>query len=163
MFVSSYGTYIQTDTSSRDEKRRVGDAKSEASFNSKLSEQPKLKLSSFADFPVDYVWNEKLSKNKFEIEKQTQKLQDFENTEFNKQEKLTKEFHTKQTLENAKIAYNDNSKLFSQLRKPKTTIDQTPKIDSNLPQNIQELKEQNMRRVMVNTYIKNDNYYKLTA
>jgi len=161
MFISSYNTYIQTNTSTRNEKQKEDGGGS--SFTSKLFEQPKLQLFSFTSLPVDYVQNTKSSRNKFAIEKQTQKLQDSKNDELYKQEKLTKKVSTQQTLQSAKTAYKDNAKLFSQIQKTKITLDQTPKVDPKLPENIQELKEQNMRRIMVNTYIQDDNYYKRTA
>lgn len=163
MFVSSYNTYIQTNTSSKSEKQRIEDAKSEVSFSSKLLRQPKQELSSFESVPVDYLLKGKSFKNKLEAQKQTQEFQDLESSELNRQDKITKTLTSQQTMQNAKIAYKDNSKIFSLMRKPLTTLDQTPKIDSKLPKNIQELKEKNMKMVMVNTYIQNDKYYKITA
>jgi type IV secretory pathway TraG/TraD family ATPase VirD4 len=162
MYVSSYNTYIQTNTSKTNEKQKVSESKAGSSFSSKLREQPKLKLSSFVNLPVDYI--SKSSKTQVEIQRESRKLQNPQDIEQNRREKQIIAISQKQTLQSAKIAYQDNSKLFSLIQKPQTkTIDQTPKNDLKLPTNIQELKEENMRRVMVNTYIQNDKYYKITA
>ncbi len=164
MFVSSYNTYIQADTSNKNERRRIQDVPSDSSFNSKvLEQQPAVESSLLSILPLDYVWSNKSLRNRFELERKSQKFQDSQNTTLNKQEQLTKELSSKQTLETAKVAYQENGQKFSLVRKPQFTMDQTPRIDTKLPQNVQELQEQNMRRGMVNTYISNDNYYKITA
>ena len=162
MYVSSYNTYIQTNTSKTNEKQKISESKTDSYFSSKLREQPKLKLSSFVGLPVDYI--SKSSKILVKIQRQADKLQNPQDIEQNRQEKQMMKISQKQTLQSAKIAYKDNSKLFSLIQKPQTkTIDQTPKNNSKLPANIQKLKEENMRRVMVNTYIQNDKYYQITA
>ena len=158
MYVSSYNTYIQTNTSKINEKEKLSQKEGESSFSSKLFKEPALKLSSLTNLPIDYTKG-KSSKNQQEIQRQLQNSEE----QF-KQEKLTKVFADKQKLQNASVAYKDNSKIFSLLQKPQTkTIDQTPKTDTKLPKNIQELKEENMRRVMVNAYTQNDKYYQITA
>ena len=163
MFVSSYNTYIQTNASHKTEKQKIEKSESDSAFSAKLFEKPKLKLSS-TSFPVDYISKGKSSKNQVEIQRQLFVLQNPENIEQKNQTKLKKAFTSQQKMKSAQTAYKDNSRLFSLLQKPQTkTIDQTPKVNVKLPENIQELKEENMRRVMVNAYIQNDKYYKITA
>jgi len=53
--------------------------------------------------------------------------------------------------------------MFSLLVKPKQTINQTPKIDQKMPIEAQDAKESVIRSTMVNAYIANDNYYRITA
>ena len=62
-----------------------------------------------------------------------------------------------------KTAYADNLKMFSLNLPPSKTLSQTPKIDTKLPKDVQELKEQDLRKKMVNAYISNDKYYLNTA
>jgi hypothetical protein len=57
----------------------------------------------------------------------------------------------------------ENSTMFPLLQKPKLTLNQTLKTDKKLPQDTQKAKESIIRRDMINTYIANDNYYKITA
>jgi hypothetical protein len=70
-----------------------------------------------------------------------------------------------QKFQSAEQAYSEGVKKFAfALRNTKvTTIDQTPKIDTTLPNEIQELKESKLRHKMVNTYLSNDRYYQLTS
>ena len=53
--------------------------------------------------------------------------------------------------------------MFSLFQKPHATLDQTPKLENTIPKEPSDIKELNMRHKMVNTYIANDNYYKITA
>lgn len=151
MYVSSFSTYINADSSRRTQnsssQKSEGTSKLfETSFDSKTLKN----ADTTPKFPISYISNYKALNNQ-------QKLQD------NKQSQGRVEFVKIQTLDSAKNAYTDNSKIFSLLLKPKATLDQTPKIDKQLPQNIQNIKENNLRNTMVNTYISNDNYYKITA
>ena len=53
--------------------------------------------------------------------------------------------------------------MFPIIKKPAFTLSQTPKIDEKLPLDVQEAKEKTLRHTMLNTYISNDNYYRITA
>ena len=151
MYVSSFSTYVNTDSS-----RRTQNSSSQKSdnvsnlFETSLTSKTVKNVDTSAKFPISYISNYKALNNQ-------QKLQD------NKQSQAEVEFGKIQTLDSAKNAYSDNSKIFSLLLKPKATLDQTPKVDKQLPQNIQNIKESNLRHTMLNTYISNDNYYKITA
>jgi len=151
MFVSSYSTYINTNTSEKTDKLRVENKKDESkSFGPEVSKNSPLEAYSAKNLPIDYVSNYKSFNNQ-------QKLQE--------QVKSQDELKSKKTtaMKNAKIAYEDNSKIFSLLKKPTTTLNQTKRIDKKLPLNIQEIKESNLRHTMVNTYLENDKYYQITA
>lgn len=63
----------------------------------------------------------------------------------------------------AKLAYVENSSLFSLQIKPKVTLNQTPSINTSLSSKAQEAQESILKNRMLNTYIANDNYYKITA
>jgi len=151
MFVSSYSTYINTNSSERTTKDRFEKSKEPASsFESKLSQSSVLESKNAKDLPINYISNYKAFSNK-------QKLQDqFQNTNKIKYTQIN-------SVNNAKIAYADNSKIFSFFLEPKATQNQTPKVDKKLPNDMQKLQEHNMRHTMVNTYQENDKYYQITA
>ncbi len=161
MFVSSYSTYINTNSSERTTKSRASDAKEKLSFSYKRSSDPKPLAQN--TFPLDYVAQSKTFGNKIELEFQQEQLQNKDNKELQELKSSMKKFSSYSTLQNAKQAYTDNSKIFSLLRVPHAPLDQTPTIDKKLPDDLQVLKEQNLRYEMLNTYIQNDNYYKITA
>ncbi|MEA3330448.1 MAG: hypothetical protein U9Q29_01990 [Campylobacterota bacterium] len=141
MFVSSYNTYIHTNRLTNATNERVEKSKHVgSSFNSVLSQNEVLKSKSSENLPINYVSNYKAFNNK-------QKLQN----PF--QDKNTTTYKTITTKENAKIAYEDSSKIFSLSQKPSITLNQTPKIESEL----------NVRHAMINTYIANERYYQVTA
>jgi len=85
---------------------------------------------------------------------------------FQKQEESQKDLQTFGKIKNyndAKVAYTESSQMFSLARKPKLAIGKNSSIDLNLPKEVQEVKNTLSKRKMVNTYIENDNYYKITA
>lgn len=163
MFVSSYNTYIQTNASDKVPKQKEQTSKSDSSFSSKFLQQPKLEPVIVSTLPVDYINRAKSFNTKLEMKRQEDFLKNPQNDDISKSTELTKEFASRKTLQNAKSAYEDNSKMFSIYKKPHHSLDQTPATDTTLPENIQRLKEQNMRRTMVNTYMQNDKYYRITA
>ncbi|MCX6051987.1 MAG: hypothetical protein NTZ60_05680 [Campylobacterales bacterium] len=163
MFVSSYSTYIQTNASDRPAKTKESVSSNNTSFSSKLLAQPSLDLDSASDLPIDYVYRAKSFNTKLELQRQEEAFKNPENEFVSKSKELTKEFMGNKTLQNAKSAYEDNSKIFSLIRMPRHPLDQTPQTDTRLPENVQKLQEQNMRHIMVNTYAQNDKYYKITA
>ena len=76
---------------------------------------------------------------------------------------MISKFNGKNSLMNLNTSYTSNSTMFSLMRKPHTSFDQTPNIEKTLPQEPKDIKELNMRHKMVNTYVANENYYKVTA
>ena len=144
MFVSSYSTYINTLTTDKIKKQDLKKSDENKSFSSELNQSQQL-LTPRTNFkiPINYISDYKSFANK-------QKL--------NQDPNITKEiekFSKVNTLKNAKTSYEANSKIFSLLRVPHTTLNQVQKQEEKLPIKLQQK--------MVNTYIANDNYYKITA
>ena len=151
MYVSSFSTYINAESSARVQQSGAQNNKSSTeSFETKLLSKTVKDIDTSAKFPINYISNYKALNNQ-------QKLQE------NPQNSEKTKFLKLEAQAEAKNAYSDNSKIFSQILTPRATLDQTPKIDKRLPENIQDIKEKNLRHTMVNTYVSNDNYYKITA
>ena len=151
MFVSSYNTYISTNSTDRTQKSALSDSKrAERSFSSKLLDNPIVESKTIQNIPISYISNYKAFNNKQRL------LQQFHNPEGERFAKIN-------TLKNMKTAYAENTKMFSLIQPPGQTLNQIQKIDTKLPKNIQELKEENMRRTMINAYIENDRYFDITA
>lgn len=151
MFVSSFNTYIGTNSSNKSETYKDRELKGDfESFNSELSKSTVLKPYTNANLPIDYISNYKSFSNHQKLYEQIQ------NQNGGELKKLT-------VLNNAKIAYEENTKMFPLTKKPAFTLTQTPKIDEKLPHDIQEAKEKTLRHTMVNTYLANDKYYHVTA
>ena len=151
MFVSSFNTYISTNNSNKSEAYKDRELKSDSeSFSSELSKSTVLKPYASTYLPIDYISNYKSFSNQQKLHEQIQ------NQNGGELKKLT-------VLNNAKIAYEENTKMFSLTKKPALTLTQTPKIDEKLPHDVQEAKEKTLRHAMVNTYLANDKYYHITA
>ncbi len=149
MFVSSYSTYIGINNSLKSENYKERDTKnSTESFSETLSNSTVLKP--YTNLPIDYISNYKSLNNQ---QKLHEKLQ----------EKNTQEFQKLTLTNSAKTAYEEGSKVFMLSKKPPLTLSQTPKIDEKMPKETQEAKEKSLRNLMVNTYLANDRYYKITA
>jgi hypothetical protein len=151
MFVSSYNTYINTSSSDKTNQRDTKTRKDESkTFNMGLMGSSILKQHTSTKLPIDYISNPKSFSNQRKLQEQTKNQDEI------KFKKLT-------NIKSAKSAYAENSTMFSFIRKPMSTLNQAYIIDKRLPKDIQELKEQNLRYTMVNTYLANDNYYRITA
>jgi len=153
MFVSSYSTYIDTTTTKRSQNERSENAKKpSASFESKLLQTTHKDVLLDSKLPLNYISNYKALNNQ-------QKLQEKELTQNPSKMKFSKI----SSMNSAHVAYGDNSKMFSLIAKPKQTIDQTPRVDKNLPQEAQNIQGNIIKQKMINTYISNENYYHITA
>ena len=151
MYVSSFNTFVNTDSTTRTHANKVKESKSvPESFKTKLLSKTVKNLNTSPKFPINYISNYKALNNQ-------QKLQE------NPQNSAKTKFLKLEAEVEAKNAYSDNSKIFSLILAPRATLDQTPKINRELPRNIQDIKENNLRHTMLNTYIANENYYKITA
>jgi hypothetical protein len=151
MFISSYSTYVGTTASDKIDRRGVEYSKDDSEFfKSKLSQNQIEQTNIVKNLPIDYISNYKSFNNQQKLQEQTLSQSEMKFTQI-------------KAMKSAKEAYEDNSKMFSLLRKPHVSLNQTPSIDEELPQDIQELKEKNLRHVMVNTYLANDKYYQITA
>jgi len=151
VFVSTYSTYIGSNSSNKTDSYKIKEPKSESeSFSKELSSSAIVKSHTNKNLPIDYISNYK---------------------SFNNQQKLQEQLQTQSELQlkhltttiNAKAAYDGNITMFSLVRKPALPLNQTPKIDERLPRDIKEIKEKNLRHVMVNTYEANDRYFQITA
>jgi hypothetical protein len=152
MFVSSYNTYINTSSSQKTQREKADlSTESKSSYSEKVLPQTSSTLVANTSLPVNYISNYKVLSNQ-------QRLQD-NNTQTQEKTKFTK-INANQS---AKEAYTDNTKIFSFLIQPKATLNQTPRVDKKMSPDAQEAQEKNLRYTMVNTYIANDNYYKITA
>ncbi|MCW8895931.1 hypothetical protein [Sulfurimonas sp.] len=148
MFISTYNTYITTDTSEKSHKTTAnGNKDKPEQFASERYEKKISTPAASKNLPVDYVSNYKFIYNQPEQTKNPDEIK----------------FKKIKDMSLAKTAYEDNSIMFSLVKKPTVTISQLIKPNKEQPQNIQELKEQNLRNTMVNTYIENDKYYQITA
>ncbi|MFA6191675.1 MAG: hypothetical protein WC665_04905 [Sulfurimonas sp.] len=163
MFVSSYSTYIQVNASEKSARNKEVASKEGSNFSSKLLDSQKVDVEYISNLPVDYIYKAKSFNTKLELQRQEEALKNPENEFVAKSKELTKEFMGNKTLQSAKNAYEDNSKIFSLIRKPHVPLDQTPQTDTRLPANVQKLQELYLRHTMVNTYAQNDKYYNITA
>jgi hypothetical protein len=154
MFVSSYSTYIDTSTTKRVQNERDDTEKkvSKSSYNTKLTQNINKNVSSKSDIPLNYISDYKALNNRQKLSEQDPELS-----------KSTSRFTKLSSMDSASVAYTDNSKMFSLVQKPKQAIDQTPKLDKNLSEPAQEKQESVIRKQMINTYVSNENYYKITA
>ncbi len=151
MYVSSFSTYINSESSTRTQKSAPGNTKvNKETFEAKLLSKTVKNVDTSPKFPINYISNYKALNNQ-------QKLQE------NHQNIAKEKFLKLEIQSSAKSAYSENSIIFSKIVPPKATLNQTPRIDKTLPKNIQDIKENNLRHTMVNTYISNESYYKITA
>ena len=165
MFVSSYSTYTQSDISSKESKQRLEKTStSSQDFSSKLA-QRSIPTSGFTTsaIPVDYISRSQTHANKQELEFQKEQLKNPDNKEAKATKETLNTFTSHNALSSAKNAYEASNKMYSVFPKQSITIDQTPKMDKNLPEEAHEAKDLAMKHKMVNTYISNDNYYRATA
>ncbi|MEA1891604.1 MAG: hypothetical protein U9N33_02700 [Campylobacterota bacterium] len=150
MFISSYNTYIQTNTSNQPPKSKIESSKESAtSFKSQLS-QVIVESKNTTNLPIDYISNYKAFNNKQKLQEQLQ------SSDLNRYKKTNEN-------QNAKVAYEENSKMFSLFLEPQTTQKQVSHVDKKLPIELQKLQENIVRHVMLNTYLENDKYYQITA
>ena len=112
-----------------------------------FSKQLEKVVASSVKIPLNYISNYKTLNNKQLLQQQSENAKNYSQTKFSKINKMN----------NAQSAYSGSVKLFSLLPKPKIALIQTPKQPQNLQQNSA------IKAKIVNTYIENDNYYKITA
>jgi len=148
MFVSSYNTYVNTINTDKTKKQDLKKVDENSNFSSKLNQNTQIVIpKNSIEAPINYISNYKSFANKQKIDQQLAH-----------KENQTKELvsYTKiNTIQNAKASYETNAKTYPLLNIPKPTIGQAQKEDEKLPTKLQQK--------MVNTYIDNDNYYKITA
>ncbi|MDD2652653.1 MAG: hypothetical protein PHX44_06350 [Sulfurimonas sp.] len=151
MFVSSYNTYVQTDNTNKSRDFKANEFKKESFFLSEAaSNEPAFAPRNEKSLPIDYISNYKSFQNQQKLQEQLQGQDRFTLKGLN-------------VLADAKNAYEESAKKFSLAKKPTLALDLTPKIDITLPQETKEAKVKTLRHVMINTYVANENYYRITA
>ena len=151
MFVSSYNTYVQTDSTNKSRDFKANELKKESFFLSEAaSNEPAFAPRNEKSLPIDYVSGYKSFQNQQKLQEQLQGQDGFTLKGLN-------------TLANAKNAYEESARKFSLAKKPTISLDLTPKIDVTMPQETKEAKVKTLRQTMVNTYLANDRYYHITA
>jgi hypothetical protein len=149
MFVSSYNTYLAHKPSikTQENTQKKEDTNPFSSEKQLFSSALEKVVTSSVKIPLNYISNYKSLNNKQLLQQQNQLNKDYSKIKFSKINKM----------KSAQNAYSENSKLFSFLQKPKIALEQEPKI----PQNIKQ--SSTIKQRFINTYIANDNYYKVTA
>lgn len=150
MFVSSYNTYIHTNSTDKTTKTKelksIDDSKS---FATKLFNTSKTDSLNLKNTPINYVDNPKVFYNRQKLE---------QNIESNKEFLNANKFNGASSLKNAKAAYNANTIMFSIVPKPKGTL--SPLSSNTKANNELPLSE---KLSAINTYLLNDRYYRITA
>lgn len=150
MFISSYATYVSTNLTERPERERSTTQRTTKTFSSVITKNTPIQAYNPKNFPIDYISNYKSLNNQQKLEAQ---ISDNKNP-------LSKNL---KDFTGAKLAYESNTVMFSLIKKPKVALNQNLKVSDIYPQNIQELKENNLRDKMVNIYLENDRYHQITA
>ena len=164
MFVSSYNSYVQTDSSLKSSRTKLDKLNSVSDiFSKKLAQKNFTDSFNASSIPSQYISKNLAHTNKQELDFQKEQLKNPQN-EVTKEikETLTK-FAVNNSLTNAKNAYEHTTKIYTPYTKQSISLNQTPKMDKNLPEEAYEAKEFHMRHTMIHTYISNDRYYQVTA
>jgi len=141
MFVSSYNTYLSAshmETNKRGNRAEDFTLKKESKQSTTAFE----KLATKQKLPISYISAFKVLRNQQKLHEQVQ-----QQTQKSKFEKVT-------VLKNAQTAYKENTVMFSYIKRPRVPL---TGVQSKLPSNF------STKLKALNTYIENDNYYKVTA
>ena len=148
MFVSSYNTYLTQKPSTKIEENAQKKAtKGFLTQKQPFATQLQKGVSASIKIPINYISNYKSLHNQQLLQQQNSLNEEYSKTKFSKINKMTK----------AENAYNENLQLCSLLQKPKIALVAEPRISKKLEQN------NAIKQKFINTYIANDNYYKITA
>ena len=151
MFVSSYSTYVQTDSTNKSRDFKTNEFKRDSfSLSETASNEPAFAPRDEKSLPIDYVSSYKSFQNQQKLQEQLQGRDIFAQREL-------------YTLANAKNAYEESAKKFSLGKKPAIALSLTPKIDTTMPPDVTDAKVKTLRQTMVETYIANDRYYHVRA
>lgn len=154
MFVSAYNTYLNTSSVNKTTKEKdtfipskpfsLNDSLKSGFSTSKLHQ----------DTPVNYLSHNKIISTKQRI---------YQQLEHNSAQKNIEKFTNINSQMHAPATYTENTKMFPLTLREQLTLKSKEPVDKTLPKELQELKESNLKTLMVNTYIANDKYYKITA
>ena len=159
MFVSSYNTYVYTNSSNKISKEIEETKEKLKSFQHSLLNAKKIAISPEFKTSISYISKGQVQYNKKIFELQEKKEFSSSQNEYKKALNSTSKFNTTSLLKNASTAYKDNFQKFATFKKQKTAFNQTLKIGLDTPKEIQTIQEKNMRTVMIYTYNENNNYY----
>lgn len=148
MFVSSYSTYINTNTNNNKRAQDRVESSSSKLFEQSLNKSELNNSRSTQSTPINYISHNKILSTKERIYNQLEQK--------SYQSNINK-FTSVSSQLNAPSAYASNSKMFSLVIKHPTT----PKLTDN--SSLKDLKEPMVRSEMINAYVTNDKYYQLTA
>ena len=161
MFVSSYSTYIDTNTLSKPQKTAQGVVDKKSKLFSNYLATSTLPLKRFeTTTPLNYTQTPRVLYNKERIASQQEHTQ---NSNAQNSLNLSQNVATTLNMQKAFESYLINAKPFSPMKRPQATLSQTPTIDENSSKELQLAKESALRKTMVSTYAANDFFYKITA
>ena len=143
MFIASYATYVPT----------LSATKSSSTNDNFFPEKN----------PINR-FEEVLQKGPESLKESTPIVTKYSIFEQAKKSRNTLLFSDLKTQQDAKRAYSENLQPFSSMKKPKTP-QQKPLALHNvqLPKEAQSARESILKEQMVNTYMENENYYRVTA
>jgi hypothetical protein len=143
MYIASYSTYISpfTQTKRGLQKREEFSLESGSTFQNRL--QNKEEVQNATLLPTL-----SLSKYTFSQQRETRNA--------------LSSFEKFKNYQDAQSAYQESSQFYSLAQKPKFSLS-TPVPTLKLPKEAQVAKETLSKQTMINTYIENDNYYRITA
>ena len=149
MFISSYNTYNDISNLQKNNKNK-SDRKGSVFTQYRQKSIKTFNNNALYIKPISYLYSSKTFNNKYRLQEQNSQKSQIKFT------KLT-------SISHARDAYEESSKIYSFFKSTNISINQTPKINKNLPQELKKLKTENLRHTMLDTYIENDKYYKITA
>ena len=149
MFIASYNTYLNTDSINKTIKERESySSKSSKLFENSLAKHEISTPTSLNNGAINYISLNKILSTKERINEQL-KHGSYE-TDLQKISTITSKMQ-------APAAYVANTKMFSLMIKhpnPSKHVDSNP---------LKDVEEPYIRSKMVNTYMENDKYYRITA
>jgi len=165
MLVSDYRVYIAPNTNTKKIQPSTKEAttkEKDFSLTSK-STQPKQNFALQKQFPIDYISsNKNLYVNRFKLqEQQPKESQKQEQNKTNSSLSNVEKFQTLSKLDKIPTAYSVPFTSFKDLTKPKHVISSTPNYNENTQ--YEKLKKESAKKLMTQTYIANDLYYKRTS
>ncbi|MBN2815578.1 MAG: hypothetical protein JXQ67_02780 [Campylobacterales bacterium] len=159
MFVSSYTTYIQPQSSQKEfSEKKVTQS------DTKFPYAMQLKEGSSSELFETYLLNQKLPisyLSKYKVLNNKQKLQ--ESILKESPPKELESYHKQNTQQQAQTSYKENTMLFVPIQKVYKALESTEGINTKLSKDSYDAQKALLREKMLNTYRTNQNYYKLSA
>ncbi|MDD2906873.1 MAG: hypothetical protein WBK95_08105 [Sulfurimonas sp.] len=152
MFVSSYTTYVQTSTQNKPSQSKEYDSKNSSGFSTKLSQKTSETTFQKPAVALDYISKNNTFYTKLVLEKNLDE-------QSRETKELSNKFTQQSVLQDAKTAYSQAPKVTSFFREALNSFTKTQESESPISDQTQELQEKQMRKLMINTYTANENYY----